>query len=396
MNETLLFIVGLIQDFITAFFFELSGLFFSHFIQFMLAGLILVMVNFERKRTSRPEFTYLTLAFMLLMFQEYLMCTVLGLKVITKIIPAEEYSVVLYRVLELFALIILTTAFLYPVAKRKAALQKILLYNLLSAVGISLAVFLSFHLQDRQGSFAVHWGSRLFGVLDLILLITIIVHTLMVGRRSTLLIVAAASFWAFRESCILYNSIVLGGEDQTLLVLSETVPIAVYTLLVLAIYRQITKEYMSLQLATLKSKMRLEAIFDGITDGIMTLDKDLKILNVNQSERRLLDMPTDEMIGKTCFELYGRGSQPCPDCPAKATFLSGEKSSASFHCPRKLGEKPSFFEEEAFPLFNRSGEVDQIIIYIKNTTERHRTQDRIRALDRLAAIGEMSTRVAHE
>jgi len=397
MNKTLVFVADLILKGLTTFFYELSGLFFSHFIQFMLAVLILVMVNIERKRTHGKEFVYLTLGFMLLMFQKYLISTILGIRVLAPgLAPAEEYSVLLYQVLELFALIILTTAFLYPVARRKLKLQKIMVYNLFSAVVISLAVFLSFHLQEPPAPFALHWGAWLFAALDLALLLAIIFYTLVAGRKSTPLIVAAASLWAFTEVFRLRNILAFGGRDSTLLMLSETVPILVYALLVLAIFRQISGEYMRLHAATLRGKQRLQAIFDGITDGIATLDKDLKVLNVNQSERRFLGLPTEAIVGKTCHELYGRGDKPCADCPALAAFESGKKAAAAFHASRREGEGLSFFEEAAFPLFNQAGEVDQVIIYIKDTTDRHRIEDKMRSLDRLAAIGEMSTRIAHE
>ena len=397
MNETLVFMANLILKGLTTFFYELSGLFFSHFIQFMLAALILVMVNIERKRTHSKEFVYLTLGFMLLMFQKYLISTVLGIRVFAPdVAPAEEYSVLLYQVLELFGLIILTTAFLYPVTKRKLRLQRIMVYNLLSGVVISLAVFLSFHFRQPPAPFAAHWGSWLFASLDLALLLAIILYTLLAGRKSTLLIVVAASLWAFTEVFRLRNVLAFGGRDSTLLMLSDTVPILVYALLVVAVYRDISRQYISLHLATLKSKQRLQAIFDGITDGIATLDKDLKVLNVNESERRFLGLPTETIVGKTCHELHGRGDKPCAECPALIAFGSGEKAAAAFHTPLRTGEGPSFFEEEAFPLFSQAGEVDQVILYIKNTTERHRIEDRMRSLDRLAAVGEMSTRIAHE
>ncbi len=397
MNKTLVFVADLILNGLTTFFYELSGLFFSHFIQFILAVLILVMVNIERKRTHSKEFVYLTLGFMLLMFQKYLISTILGIRVLApRVAPAEEYSVLLYQVLELFALIILTTAFLYPVARRKLKLQRIMVYNLFSAVVISLAVFLSFHLQEPPAPFALHWGAWLFAAVDLALLLAIIFYTLLAGRKSTPLIVAAVSLWAFTEVFRLRNVLAFGGRDSTLLMLSETVPILVYALLVVAIFRQISAEYMRLHTATLRSKQRLQAIFDGITDGITTLDKDLNVINVNQSERRFLGLPSEAIIGKTCHELYGRGGKPCADCPALATLKSGKKSAAAFRASRKQGEKLSFFEEEAFPLFNQAGDVDQVIIYIKDTTDRHRIEDKMRSLDRLAAVGEMSTRIAHE
>jgi len=396
VHKALLILAKLVLKSLFAFFYELSGLFFSHFIQFVLAGLILVMVNFERKRTRSKEFVYLTLGFMLLCFQQYFVSTVLGLNVIAHLAPVEEYSALLEQALELFALIILTTAFLYPIAKNKESLQRIMAYNLLSAVGVSLAVFISYRLRPSPVEFGSHWGAWLFASLDLVLLCAIITYTLMARRKYALLVVAAASLWAFIKVCVLYNIAVFGSAKNTLFVLSQTLPIGVYALLSVAIYRQIAREYMRLHQATLKSKKRLQAIFDGITDGIIILDRDFRILNVNESERKFLGLPASSIIGEVCYRLYGRGEKPCPGCPALSAFESGRRASAAFHTSRKSHQEASFFEEEAFPLYKTSGRVSQVIVYIKDTSERHRIEERLRALDRLAAIGEMSTRIAHE
>lgn len=57
----------------------------------------------------------------------------------------------------------------------------------------------------------------------------------------------------------------------------------------------------------------LEAIFDQLSDAVFLYDQHLHILAVNQAAERLFGMTADEIIGKTCQDLF-HCSACDPDC----------------------------------------------------------------------------------
>jgi len=57
----------------------------------------------------------------------------------------------------------------------------------------------------------------------------------------------------------------------------------------------------------------LEAVFDQLADAIVLYDRDMVITGVNQAAEKLFGMSADEMVGKTCKEVF-RCTVCEPDC----------------------------------------------------------------------------------
>ncbi len=146
------------------------------------------------------------------------------------------------------------------------------------------------------------------------------------------------------------------------------------------------------------TRKRLQAVFDGITDGIQVVDGEFRVTAVNKSISKLLQRSI--RVGGRCFETCVFGSRICTDCPAAETFQTGLPASIT----KKLtsgttdgaagGER--VVEISTFPLLDRANRVVQVVEYIKDVSERVRLADRLEHSRRLAELGEMAARVAHE
>lgn len=145
-----------------------------------------------------------------------------------------------------------------------------------------------------------------------------------------------------------------------------------------------------------KSKSRLEAIFNGISDGIMILDRDFRIVGANPVIEQFMGRSLAEVMGKHCYEMCNGTLQRCSFCRADITFDKGIH--ASSYCTKKLGElgEERILEINDFPLYDESGQIVQIIEYVKDVTEAVNMQARLDRSRRLAEIGEMAAKVAHE
>jgi signal transduction histidine kinase len=146
------------------------------------------------------------------------------------------------------------------------------------------------------------------------------------------------------------------------------------------------------------ARKRLQAVFDGITDGIQVVDGDFRITAVNKSMTALLGRTI--LAGELCFKTCGFGVKLCEDCPAMATFETGFPSFITKRLPSArsvdadTGER--VIEVSTFPLLDRGNRVVQVVEYIKDVTDRVRLAERLEHSRRLAELGEMAARVAHE
>lgn len=144
------------------------------------------------------------------------------------------------------------------------------------------------------------------------------------------------------------------------------------------------------------SKQRLQAIFDGIEDGISIIDKNYKILMANSGMLRLFNKKSfKDLIGKKCFNEFYNNEGVCDNCPVHKTFKNGELYNITKNY-YGIGKEKIVLDITTFPIRNIDGVVIQVIEHIKNVTDRIKLEDQLISRERMAAIGELASGVAHE
>ncbi|RMF65567.1 MAG: PAS domain-containing protein [Calditrichaeota bacterium] len=145
-----------------------------------------------------------------------------------------------------------------------------------------------------------------------------------------------------------------------------------------------------------ESKKKLEAIFNGISDGIMVISRDFRIVNANPVIQRIMGESLEAIRGQHCYEMCNGTPQRCSFCKAESAFRTGDHMTS--YCTKYIEslDDEKIFEVHDFPLYNEDGEIDQIIEYVKDVTEAVRMQATLESSKRLAMVGELAAKVAHE
>ncbi|MBI5179647.1 MAG: PAS domain S-box protein [Nitrospinae bacterium] len=138
----------------------------------------------------------------------------------------------------------------------------------------------------------------------------------------------------------------------------------------------------------------LQSIFDGITDGILVIDRGYKVVMYNQAMQKFMGRPGEDIEGHQCFFVCHHNNIPCDDCQAQTAFGNIQPPSRIRTCFRENLRRQ--FEIWNFPIRNRDGEVDYMIEYIKDVTERQGMEKELMSSRRLAIIGEVAAKTSHE
>ena len=142
------------------------------------------------------------------------------------------------------------------------------------------------------------------------------------------------------------------------------------------------------------SQRFLEAVFNGIQDGISVLDRDLTILQVNQAMNRLYahQLP---LAGKKCFQAYHGRSEPCRVCPTLRALR--ERSPQVDIVPLVGGSGQSgWLELHSFPLVDADGEPTMVIEYVRDISERKLLEERFIQAQKMESIGLLAGGIAHD
>ncbi len=129
-----------------------------------------------------------------------------------------------------------------------------------------------------------------------------------------------------------------------------------------------------------------EHIIRSLRDGILVIDTDLRLVEVNLAAMRILNV-SEGVIGKKIQEVSNIDSL-FERLTSKGYFLLVVSATES--------EDEKYIETELTPLNDEKGYSVGLLISLHDITERQRMLDRIQTEDRLASIGKLTAGVAHE
>ena len=125
-----------------------------------------------------------------------------------------------------------------------------------------------------------------------------------------------------------------------------------------------------------KSERFLQNIFDAIQDGISVLDKDLNVIQINNTMVKWYAhaMP---FKGKKCYEIYHGRTEPCEICPS-IRALEEDSLQMDIVPLVESGQSVGWLELYSFPLLDTEGNPSGIVEYVRNITERMEAEQALR------------------
>lgn len=139
------------------------------------------------------------------------------------------------------------------------------------------------------------------------------------------------------------------------------------------------------------SKDLLQSVFDGITDMMVLLDRDLRIKMVNQAYLRHYDVTLEEILDQPCG-----ASHPEHHCPFSQSSLEAVFQAKKPMTEEVQSDNGEIFLVQYYPIVDERGEVISIVRNAKDITAEKRVEQRIQHAEKLASLGQLAGGIAHE
>ena len=139
-------------------------------------------------------------------------------------------------------------------------------------------------------------------------------------------------------------------------------------------------QFSGLERLLIESRNKFRALFDGVEDGIMSIDGDFKVVMTNTALARTVSRNPADVIGQTCYRLLYGFDRPCPEkglpCPAilsrRTRRIEVVQHDLGQHEGR--GERARYLEIRAMPVMDGEDPPDQaqevILVRRDVTTQR--------------------------
>ncbi len=150
---------------------------------------------------------------------------------------------------------------------------------------------------------------------------------------------------------------------------------------------------------TMAGKKFLETILDGITDQMMVIDLDYRIIEVNRALLEMVGLRREDVVGKHCYEVSHHLQEPCssPDhpCPLKDAVANG-KAASTTHVHFAKDGREHYIHVVCHPIFDENGRVYRVIDLSRDITKEVINRTRMLHDDKMTSLGRLSASVVHE
>ena len=143
-----------------------------------------------------------------------------------------------------------------------------------------------------------------------------------------------------------------------------------------------------------KSQTRLQSVFDGITDPLVMLDQDLKVIVLNRAAMGYFGKKDiQKVIERPCFEAFRDAAGLCPDCQ----IAQAVASEAPFQYERAGLMDPHRWENVmAYPLREEEDGFKGVLLRISDITEKKLAENQLIQRQKMEALGILISGIAHE
>jgi PAS domain S-box-containing protein len=140
------------------------------------------------------------------------------------------------------------------------------------------------------------------------------------------------------------------------------------------------------------AEQELKNLFDSISDMVFSATKDYVVTKINKAVSEKLGKPPKEIIGKKCYEVFHGRNEPRRKCPHHKTVKTEKPYVGELDEPYLGGT----FLTSSSPIFDSSGEFIGTVHVARDITEIKKLQQQLVMAQRMAALGEVAARVAHD
>lgn len=141
-----------------------------------------------------------------------------------------------------------------------------------------------------------------------------------------------------------------------------------------------------------QAEKEMKMLFNSITDLLYYTDEYYSIKKVNKAFLKKIGKEENEVINKKCFQIIHKTDHPLKNCPHRQAIENKKE---------KIGEIEENYLEGVYlvsssPIFDKEGNLKGTINLARDITEITGLREKISSMEKMAALGEMAAKVAHE
>jgi|GEM_PF-2971555 len=135
-----------------------------------------------------------------------------------------------------------------------------------------------------------------------------------------------------------------------------------------------------------------QATFDSITDMIAIVDEHFNISMANQAFMKYFGIAKEDLKSRKCYEVMHESDMSPAECPHLSAIMEGKPDSMEYRRPGT----DRILNLTVYPYYHAASNIKGTIHVLRDITDEKENEMRLIMTERLAALGEMASGLAHE
>jgi len=141
-----------------------------------------------------------------------------------------------------------------------------------------------------------------------------------------------------------------------------------------------------------RAEQELENIFESISDLVYFVDSNYTIRKINRAVVNKIGLPEASIIGQKCYWIFHGMNMPWQSCPHHQTIATRSAMVGELEDPHLGGT----YLISSSPIFDKTGSLIGTVHIARDVSELKQLREKVASVERMAALGEMAAKVAHE
>jgi len=116
-----------------------------------------------------------------------------------------------------------------------------------------------------------------------------------------------------------------------------------------------------------------EIILRSLVEHVLYQDTEMRILWANRAACESVNLTREQLLGRFCYEIWPRRTDPCPDCPLRKAMRTGKPEETEKYTP----DGRAWFIR-GYPVQDATGKIVGAIELTLNITERKQAEEKLR------------------
>jgi PAS domain S-box-containing protein len=122
-----------------------------------------------------------------------------------------------------------------------------------------------------------------------------------------------------------------------------------------------------------KSEEERGTILDSMSEDVVYHDREHRIVWTNRVATESLDLAPEDVVGRRCYDVWHKRTDPCPGCPVVKVFETHEPREAELTSP-----DGRVWFVRGYPVRDRNGDVGGVVEVTLEVTDRKRAEKALR------------------